>query len=170
MTIIMKDSPLRLHWFLVVAPLVLAADVYVGLTARGEIDHVVEGGLLFDLVVLVPSLYWLCYRQRGKKAITKAAGLACLGIWVALKLVPETERDLLNYVAPLRYIGMAALVWLEFLVGLAIYKAVFKTGSVEEAISQAPKDMPLWAIRLLAVEANFWRKVLGVVKRVLGKR
>jgi hypothetical protein len=166
----MNTNPLRLHWFFVIAPLILAVDLYVGLSARGEIDQLVEAGLLFDLVILVPSLYWLCYRQRGKKAIIKAAALACLGIWAALKLVPEPERDLLNYVAPLRYVGLAALVWLELVVVLAIYKTIFKGGSVAEAASRAPADMPPWVAKLLAIEANFWLKVWGAIKRALGKR
>lgn len=165
----MNTNPLRLHWFFVIAPLVLALDLHVSLSARGQIDHLIEGGLLFDLVVLIPSLYWLCYRQRGKKAFVKAAALACLGIWAAVKLVPEPERDLLNYVAPLRYVGLAALVWLELVVVLGIYRAVFKSGSVDEAVSRAPADMPPWMVRMLAIEANFWRKTWGVVKRLLGK-
>ena len=164
----MNTNALRLHWFFVVAPLVLAVDLYVGLSARGEIDRLLEAGLLFDLVVLVPSLYWLCYRQRGKKAVIRAAALACLGIWVALKLVPEPERDLLNYVAPLRYVDLAALVCLELVVVLAIYKSVFKGGSVAEAVNRAPADMPPWVARLLAIEANFWLKAWGFIKRLLG--
>jgi len=166
----MNTNPLRLHWFFFLAPLVLSSDLYVGLSARGQIDHLTEAGLLFDLVVLIPSLYWLCYRQKGRKAVIKAAGLACLGIWAALRLVPERERDLLNYVEPLRYVGLAALIWLELAVVVSIYRTVFRSGSVEEAISRAPADMPPWLVRLLAIEANFWRKVWGAIRRAMGKR
>ena len=166
----MNTNPLRLHWFFVIAPLVLAVDVYVGLSARGQIDHLIEAGLLFDLVALVPSLYWLCYRRNGKKAVIKAASLACLGIWVVLKLVPETERELLNYVSPLRYLGLAALVWLELVVVVAIYKSIFKGGSVNEAVSRTPADMPPWMVRLIAIEAKFWLKVWGGIKRLIEKR
>ena len=165
----MNTNALRLHWFYVIAPLILAVDLYVGLSARGEIDHFIEAGLLFDFVFLIPGLYLLCYRQRGRKSAIRAAALACLGIWVALKLVPEAERDLLNLVAPLRYVGLAALVWLELVAVLAIYRAVFKSGSVEEAVSRASADMPPWVARLLAVEANFWRKTWSVIKRLVSK-
>jgi hypothetical protein len=125
---------------------------------------------LFGLVLLVPSLYWICYRECGKQAVIKAAALACLGIWAALKLVPASERDLLNYVAPLRYVGLAALIWLELVVVLAIYKAVFKGGSVAEAASRAPDEIPPWVAKLLAIEANFWLKVWGFIRRLLGKQ
>jgi hypothetical protein len=170
LTSIMNIQPLRLHWFFFVAPLVLAADLYVGLSAHGAINRLLEAGLLFDLVVLVPCLYWLCYRQRGRRAVIRSAAFACLGIWVALKLVPESERDLLNYVAPLRYVGLAALAWFELVVVIAIYKTVFTGGSVTQAASLAPEDMPPWVAKLIAIEANFWLKVWGAIKRFLGKR
>ena len=63
----MNTQTLRINWFLLVAPVVIAADLYLGLSARGGVDKLVEAGLLFDLVVLIPCLYWLCYRQRGQK-------------------------------------------------------------------------------------------------------
>lgn len=166
----MSIGAFRIRWFFVIAPLVLAASLHVGLAARGEIDRVVEAGLLFDLVVLIPGLYWLCYHQRGRKALIQAAALACIGIRVALKLVPEHERELLNYVAPLRYLGLIALVWLALVDVLAIYRSVFKDGSVAEAIKRAPADMPHWVAKLLAIEATFWLKVWGLIKRLLGKQ
>jgi hypothetical protein len=159
----------RIHWFFLVAPVVIAIDVYVALSAKGDFDRILEAGLLFDLVVVVPCLYWLCYRQRGRKAAIRAAALACLGIWAALKLVPEAERDLLDYVAPLRYLGLAALVWLELVVVVAIYKSVLKGGTVNQAVSQAPADMPPWVAKLLALEAKFWLKVWGALKRCIGR-
>jgi hypothetical protein len=164
----MKTDILRVHWFFAVAPLVLAADVYVGLSTRGEMDRYTEAGLLFDFAVLLPALYWLCYRRRGKQALVKVAALACLGIWAALKLVPEAERDLLNHVAFIRYAGLAALAWLEIAVILAIYKTLFKGGSIDEAIARAPADMPAWAVKLLAMEGKLWLKLWGGLKRLLG--
>ena len=167
---VMNTDLLRLHWFLFVAPLVLATNLYVGLSTRGQVDRLIEAGLLFDLAVVIPCLYWLCYRNLGRKAVIRAAAFACLGIWVALKLVSEPERDLLNYVAPLRHAGIAVLVWLELIVVVAIYKSVFKGGSVGHAVSQAPTDMPPWVAKLLALEASFWLKVWTLIKRLFGKR
>jgi hypothetical protein len=144
--------------------------VYVAISARGEIDRLIEAGLLFDLAVLIPCLYWLCYRGRGRKAVVRAAALCCLGIWVTLKLVPEAERELLNYVAPLRYFGIAVLVWLELAVVVAIYRTAFKGGSANEVAAQAQDkaDLPPWAARLLAREALFWRCVWHRLKRFVG--
>lgn len=166
----MNMQSIRQHWFFFLAPLVLAINLGVGLSARGEIDALVESGLLFDLVVLLPCLYWLCYRHKGKAAVIKAAALACLGIWAALKIVPAEERQLLNHVEPLRYLGLAALVWLELVVVVAIYRTVFKGGSTEQAVTAAGTDMPPWVVRLMAWEARFWKRCWDTLKRILPRK
>lgn len=163
--------PARTHWFFIFAALVVAGNIFVAHSARGEIDRIVEAGLIFDLAVLLPCLYWFCYRTGGKKAGIRAAGLCCLGIWGALKLVPEGEQDLLAYVAPVRYVGLAALICLEVVVLVAVYRTMFKGGSDQEVTAriQTQTDLPPWVARLLALEARFWRKVWQVVKRILGR-
>ncbi len=166
----MNSRIVRSHWFFWIAPLVLAVDFYAALSARGAIDRVLEAGLLFDLVVLLPVLYWFCYRRRGRPALVRAAALACLGIWLALKLVPEPERELLVYVVPLRYVGLAVLAWLEVVLVVAIYRSVFRGGSVDQAVAQAPSDMPRWVAKLLAMEARFWLRAWGVIKRLVGRQ
>ena len=165
------NHPFRAHWFFFVAPIVVAGNIFVALSSRGEIDRLLEAGLLFDLAVLLPCLYWLCYRSDGKKAAIRAVGLCCIGIWGALKLVPETEQDLLAYVAPARYVGIAALICLEVVVLVAVYRTMFKGGSDQEVTAriQAQSDLPSWVARLLALEARFWRKVWQVVRKVIGR-
>jgi len=163
--------PARTHWFFIVAAFVVAGNIFVALSSRGAIDRIVEAGLIFDLAFLLPCLYWLCYRASGKKAAIRAVGLCCLGIWGALKLVPEAEQDLLAYVAPARYVGIAALICLEVAVLVAVYRTMFKGGSDQEVTAriQAQTDLPPWVARLLALEARFWRKVWQVVKKVIGR-
>ena len=68
------------------APAVAAVDFAAA--KSGEITRLVEAGLLFDLIVLLPCLYFLCYRRRGRGVGIRAIGLACLGVWVATKLIP----------------------------------------------------------------------------------
>jgi hypothetical protein len=165
----MNTQTLRAHWFLVVAPLLLAADLYGGLSLRGEIDRLIEAGLLFDLSVVLPCLYWLCYRNRGRRALVGAAAVACSGVWIASKIVPVAEQDLLDYFVPLRYVGIAVIVWLEIAIVFAVYRAVFKGGTIEQAVSQAPVDLPPWVARLLALEASFWLKTWSRVKRFFNK-
>lgn len=160
----------RKHWFYLVAPLIVAADIYITLSSRGEISRLIEAGLLFDLTVLIPCFYWLCYRGRGRKAVVRAGALACLGIWAALKLVPESEHQILGYVAPLRYLGMAVLLWLELAIVLAVYRAIYKGGSPAEAVAhaQVATDLPPWLARLMVLEAILWRKAWLLLKRLFG--
>jgi hypothetical protein len=164
----MNSQQLRVHWFLLVAPLVLAVDLYGGISLRGQIDRLIEGGLLFDLSVVLPCLYWLCYRDRGRRALLGAAAVACSGVWIASKIVPEAEQDLLDYFVPLRFLGIAVIAWLEIALVFAVYRTVFKGGTIDQAVSQAPADVPPWAARLLALEADFWLKAWHKVKRVFG--
>jgi hypothetical protein len=159
----LTTSPLKTHWFLPVALLVIAVDVYVSLTQRMEAPRLVEAALLFDFAVLLPILCVWCYRSQGRKAIIRAVALSCLGIWVAGKLVPADGQMLLTYVAPLRYVGLAVLVWIEIAIVLAIWRAVFKGKPDAAAIVAADNDMPPWVAKLMTWEARMW---LGAWKRV----
>lgn len=160
------------HWFYLVAPFIIAADLFVALDSRGETGLVIEACLLFDLAVVIPSIHWLCYRRQGKKSIVSAIALSCLGMWAALRLVPEPERELLNYVEPLRYVGIVLLTCLEIAVLVAIYRAVFKGAFEQDTTTKAQAfvDLPLWLVRLFVFEAMLWRKVWLFLKGLLGKK
>jgi hypothetical protein len=62
------------------------------------------------------------------------------------------------------------LVWLELAIFLAIYRTVFKGGSIAEATSQAPAEVPQWAARFIALEARFWLKLWNSIRRLFGKK
>ena len=166
------STSLRANWFLLVAPLLVGVDVFFSLRYRETIGSFLEGGLLFDLAVLVPFSYWLCYRQKGKKAVLKALGLACLGVWIAAKLVPEANQILLNYIWPVRYVGLAVLTFIEIAVIVQLYKVVFKSGTEKDVAShiQSSLDLPPWAARLAAIEVMFWRKVRDAINRGVGRK
>ena len=158
------------HWFLMLAPIVLLSNALV--VRSGPIDRLVEAGLLFDLVLLVPALYFLCYRKRRQGAAVRAIGLACLGVWSATKLVPEADRVLLVYLAPLRYVGLAVLVLIE----LALIRMIFRmlsAGDTAEATAKRAADTadrPPWVAKLLVWEAGLWRRLFAGVRRLAGHR
>lgn len=166
----MNTHLLRSHWFFWSAPIVIAVDWMVSLSVRGAIDRMLEAGLLLDLAVLVPALYWLAYRKRKARTGARVLGLACVGIWLALQLVPEAERDLLNVVEPLRYVGIAVLAAWELALMAAVYRVIFKGGSVEDAVAQAASDLPAWVARLIALEARLWQRAVSALRRLLGRR
>jgi len=162
---------LRNHWFLFLAPLIIAGDLMVSLVPRGEPPRLVEAALLFDFAVVLPALCWWCYRAQGRRAVIRALALSCLGIWAASHLVPTDEQVLLTWMAPLRYVGLAVLVWIEIAIVVAIWKAVFKGDSAEGAAKavSASHDMPPWVAKLMAWEARFWLKCWNAVRRLFDK-
>jgi hypothetical protein len=166
----MKTHLLRVHWFYFIAAPLLAAEAYLVLSADLTFDRFVEAGLLFDLAVLIPCLHWLCYRNLGRQAVIRTVAYACLGVWIATKLVPESDHDLLTYVVPLRYAGIAVLVWIELAIGFAIFRTIFRGGSVSEVVSHFPVALPPWAVKLVAIEMSFWQKGLRAIKRLFGRR
>lgn len=165
-------APLRAHWFFLALLPIAATDVGIALMWRGEIDRMIEAGLLFDLALLLPALYWFCYRHHGRKAGVRAVMLACLGVWVAGKLVAVEEQQLIAALAPIRYVGLAALVALELVLLVAIYRAVFKHGEIDPAtaLRAEAQGMPPWLLRLLAVEARFWARAWQALRRIGGRR
>ncbi len=157
------------HWFLALAPIVLAVDSVVA--NSGPIDGLVAFGVIFDLVLLLPVLYLLCYRKRTRGAIVRALGLACLGVWAATKLIPEADRALLSYLEPLRFVGLAVLVVLELAVVRVIYQSL-SAGDGQNALAKKladNSDTPEWVSRLLAWEAVLWRKLFSFVRSVLSR-
>ena len=99
----------------------------------------------------------------------RAAALACVATWAAVKRVPADEQHLMHHVAPLRYVGLAALIALESAVVIAIYRSVFAGHSAAPAAASAPDNLPRWAARLMAMQAAFWRQAWPAIRRVFGR-
>lgn len=162
---------LKAHWFIFAAAVIVAANV-LGLPGiRVDLPRLAEPAALFDLAVLVPALYWLSYRRRRKDAGLRALALSCLGIWAVSRMIPQSEQVLVNYLAPLRWAGLAVLVAIELKIVLALYKYVFSGATREAAAAQiqSQADLPVWLSRLLAAEAVFWRRVWQFVVRLFGR-
>ena len=95
------------HWFIALALAIVAGDlssVYLGGWSDAKI---IEAALLFDFVVVIPLLYWWCYRSKGRVAIVQAVALACFAIWATGKVVHVEHQNLLDSVSWLRYVGIA---------------------------------------------------------------
>lgn len=163
---------LRKHWFLPLAALIVAGDLSAARLGDGQGSQLLEAALLFDLVLLLPALYWFCYRRQGKPALLKALGLACLGIWLCSKAIPAEQQQLLPALSWLRYLGLAGLLALELKLALALYKAVVLKGqSRQEAETQLTSEgMPPWVARLMTFEASLWRKAWKALRRLRPKK
>ena len=167
-----SKNAFRAHWFLPVALLVGAGDFALALADSWSDPALIEAGILFDLAVVLPALYWWCYRKRGRATLLKAAGLSCLGIWVASHIVPDQHHDLISTVGFARYIGLGVLLVIELKLVLAIYRAAFNQSGKADHAFAAAKDagMPEWAARLMAWEASLLRRGWESVRRLVARR
>ena len=163
---------LKANWFIAAFFAVLSVNAAV-LYFDGLNDvRLKEFGLLFDFSILLPALYLICYRSQGKKAVFRAIGLACLGIWAVGKIIPEQNHLILEQVSILRYVGLGVLFLIELRIMIAIFKSIFSSedqfeSNRDSVISEA--EMPEWVAKLMAWEVNFWRKVWLSLKQVFGK-
>ncbi len=171
MIVEMSKGALKAHWFLPVAMLVAGGDLALALIDSWSDPAVVEAGIVFDLAVVLPALYWWCYRKRGRAVLLKAAALSCLGIWVAGHIVPDQHHDLISTVGFARYVGLAVLLVIELKLVVAIYRAAFSRAGSNHALTAAKEaGMPDWAARLMAWEASLWRRGWESVRRLVKRR
>lgn len=167
---------LRAHWFLPLAALIALTDAWVvrtGLHHQSERllrrPEWAEWALLADLALIIPLLYLLCYRHQGRRAGVRALALIGLGVWLAAKILPADEQALLAWLAPLRYLGAAALVVLEAKVLLAVARAAWGGTDQQALARQLNRDasMPPWVAQMAAWEAALWARLLRWVSRFL---
>ncbi len=164
---------LHRHWFVPLGLLIVLADVVAAMNDDWSNPRILEAILLIDLALVIPALYWWCYRARGRQAILRAVALGCFGVWVAGHLVPDEQHHFLGAVWFLRYLGIAMLFALELKLVVMIYRAAFvKDGDAASAAGRMASEagMPEWAMRLIAWEASFWRKAWAFVKRSILRR
>ena len=151
----------RTHWFFLFLAAVLVTDASVILLDGWESPQLLEAGILFDFAILIPLLYFWCYRSQGKRALIRAIALACLGVWAAGHVVPETNHYLLEKFGFIRYVGLGVLVILEVKLVAAIYRAAFssdKSNTQEAKQLIGESDMPPWLVKLMSWEASMWRR------------
>lgn len=163
---------LRVHWFVLAALAIAAADLSLTVLDDWSNPGLLEAGILFDLAIVIPALYLWCYRSRGRTAILRAIALSCLGIWVAGHLVPDEHHRVLSIVGVFRYIGLAVLVVIELKLLAMFFRAVFRReGEAGPSVLAAAKDadLPDWAARLMAWEASMWRRAWHAVRRMIGR-
>ena len=166
------------HWFVPAALFVLLGSVVATQTADWATEaSMLEGALLFDLALLLPLLFWACYRLKSKAVALRSVAIACGGIWLATYLVPVEHQSLLPSVAFLRYGAIALLVYVEIRIVASLYWAVV-SGRVpqDQAASHLSREagIPEPLAALMAKEALFWKRLLAgplaFIKKRFGRR
>jgi hypothetical protein len=172
-TKIISANSLKKHWFWPAAFAVVAVNVMVLAIDGWQAPRIKEFGVLFDFALLIPALYFICYRTSGKKAFVRTIAFACLGVWVAGHVVPDTHHFLISQIDWVRYVGLAVLVVIEIRLAIEIWRLAFR-GHAEDA-SQAIREkaekegVPPWVAKLMAAEAKFWKKLWRFARKLLGR-
>lgn len=165
------------HWFIPAALLILSGAIVSSLTAGWATEaRLLESALLFDLAILLPFLFWICYRLKAKAMAIRSVALACSGIWLATWLVPSDHQSLLPDVAFLRYVAIALLVYVEVRIVAALYwSVVLGRVSPDQAADHLVRDagIPQPLAVFMAKEARFWKRVLAkpvaFIRRRIGR-
>ncbi len=160
---------LRRHWFVMAASFIVISDLAVFAFDKLENTRLMEAALLADFAIIIPLLYLVYYRADGKRAVIRAIGLCCLGIWAVGHIVPEAQHNLVAKVSFLRYVGLGVLLLIELRLMIEIYRAMFgnqeqmKT-NIESSVKDA--NLPPWIARIVMLEALFWRKLWALLRRI----
>ncbi len=153
------------NWFLLAAPFLLLISFLFTRSADWETSGAAaEAVTLFDWCVSIPLLYFLCYRKRvpAKQMLLRLVGLACLGVWIAARLVPDSSEHLLPQLGWARTAGLAVLVLIELRLLIAVLKIAFSgRGSSEELVKMGA---PPLVAKLMLLEAAFWRAVWRLIR------
>lgn len=161
----MHIQAFRRHWFFLPALAIVSGAVVVTQTAAWHAEaRLIEAALLFDLAVLLPALYFWCYRSSARSPALRTLALACAGIWVASYLIPSEHHHLLGFVSWVRYAAIGLLLYVELRVLASLYWAVIAGHKSPEAAAadlSAETGMSPLVTALLAREAAFWKRLLA---------
>ena len=166
-------SWLRGHWFYPLAIAVVLGDVSTLHFQDWRHPRLFESAVLFDLAVVLPLLYFWCYRARGTAVILPMVSLASLGIWATSQLIPAEHQHVLNSVGWLRTMAIAVLAMVEIKILFGFYKMIFSSDKTPEEIADELANdikLPLWLMRLVALEARILRSLSQFVKRLFRRR
>ncbi|MEM9398231.1 MAG: hypothetical protein AAF991_12180, partial [Pseudomonadota bacterium] len=101
------------HWFFYAAGGLFLLDVATVLLTGWSAGLLLEIGLVFDLVVVMPFLYFLCYRERVKFLAVRLLGLSCLGMWLLTLVAPADRHGVFDHMRIPLNVGLAILATFE---------------------------------------------------------
>lgn len=152
------------NWFFAAFAVVVAAS-YGFARSRVFLEQGGEAAILADLCLTVPLIYLWCYRNilSRQQLATGAAALACLGVWIAGRLIPAAEQVLLPHLTWVRTLGLAVLALIELRILVAVVRLAFSRTANAEEIS-AHSGAPPLLVRLMLLEVRFWRWVWKLLR------
>jgi hypothetical protein len=155
----------RRNWFFMAFAGVLASS-YGFARSSAFLAQGGEAAIIADLCLTAPLLYCWCYwgELSRRQLAMRAAALACLGVWVAARLIPAAEQMILPHLSWARTAGLVVLALIEVRVLIAVLQLVFSPTATVEGVSVRSGAPPMVA-RLMLMEARFWRSVWKLLRR-----
>jgi hypothetical protein len=160
MTMVSIHSWLHRNWAVPVIAAALLFELVFSRATDWSTDGFAETAILIDLCLFLPALHAICYRKSlsRKALIMRTAALACLGVYLASKLVPAQAHDLLRDLLWMKNAGWALLALLEVWLALQLVRLVYGGRHEADEISRL-QGAPEWIVRLMLLEARFWKAV-----------
>lgn len=154
------------HWFVLLLPVLLLLEYGFARSTDWARPGAAEAAILFDLCLFVPGLFLLCYRRRlpVRTLLIRAAALSLLGLFVASQLVPVGAQGLLAHLSWLRPFGLAVLALVELSLFVALVRMVYSGAPNADQVA-ARTGTPVWIVRLMLLEARFWKAVWRLIRR-----
>jgi hypothetical protein len=159
------SATLKENWFWPLALLLLGCVAWINWSMSVRVPEQWEFAIVFDALVTVPLLFFLCYRKRRSAAhlAGRIIALQCLGIWIASKLVPADHQLIIPYLSWLRNAGLAILLLIEIRLAFILFKLIFKPDTTNSQLEES--GVPPLLAKLALLEIRFWRWVFGVFRR-----
>lgn len=153
------------NWFFIAFGAVLAGS-YGLARSRTFLADGGEVAIVADLCLTVPLLYSWCYWNRlpRRQVAIRAAALACLGVWIAGRLIPAADQTILPHLSWARMLGVVVLALIELRVLVAVVRLAFSGTATAEEVSARSGAPPIIA-RLMLIEARFWQRVWKLLRR-----
>ena len=158
-------AKLKENWFWPLAIMLMSLAWAIGQFSNIEPNSSWEYAVIFDVLVTLPILYFLCYRKKSslKHNILGIIALQCTGIWLATKIVPIESQFVLPYLSWLRIVGLAMLFALEVWIVLALFKVIFRKDTTAAQVEKL--GVPPLVAKLILMEARFWQRLFSIFKR-----
>jgi hypothetical protein len=157
---------LKSNWFAVVVPPLLLLEWLVVRSFGVEMGQLAETIVLFDLCLFMPALYVICYHRTVplKALLLRVLALICAGGYLASYMVPASLQQILPELGVARIAGLAVIMLVELRLLIATLRLVWGRDA-GLADLQAASGAPEWMVRLMVLEARFWKTVWRFLRR-----
>lgn len=161
----MIEQYIKTHWFWPLSVILLGLCWIFTYYAPQEIPQGWELAVIFDILITLPILFFLCYRKTlSKKMLAfRIIALQCFGIWLASKIIPTNIQIFLPQLVWMRYVGLLVIAIVELRLMIALFKLVFRTDTQEKQLEEI--GMPPLLAKLALMEARFWQRVISFFRK-----